>query len=188
MTALHLAVTRAATLSNTLQQQSEEAGKVRSDGPEYADLSDSLQHGCVHLLLAAGASTELEDHRKLCEQAAPQKHRVLIDSDDIILLPTRCVQWCTVVSVCLPLGYRMILAVRTCRYSTAHGGGVRQSRGRTSASQIRSGQVIATNFPFALHIFPRHTTSMVMQFGSTWLGRRFFQRGRRKRADASTTG
>lgn len=92
MTALHLAVTRAATLpvGNTLQQQGDEAGKVRSGGPEYANLSDSLRHGCMHLLLAAGASTELEDHRKLCEQTAPQSHRILVGSDSIILCPTRC--------------------------------------------------------------------------------------------------
>jgi hypothetical protein len=75
MTALHLAVTRAATFSgtvNTLQQQGEGGGDARSDGPEDANLSNHLRHGCAYLLLAAEASTELEDHRKLCEQSAPQ--------------------------------------------------------------------------------------------------------------------
>ena len=83
MTALHLAVTRAATFSgagNTLQQQGKDGVDTRNDGPEDASLSDQLRHGCAHLLLAAGASTELEDHRKLCEQSAPQIYRVLLSS------------------------------------------------------------------------------------------------------------
>ena len=70
MTALHLAVSRAATFSgagNTLQQKDEDGGDVRSAGTEDTHLSDHLRHGCAYLLLAAGASTELEDHRKLCE-------------------------------------------------------------------------------------------------------------------------
>lgn len=72
MTALHLAVTRAATSAGaagrTSQQEGEHSDDVRSDVPVSANLSDSLRHGCAHLLLAAGASTELEDHRKLCEK------------------------------------------------------------------------------------------------------------------------
>ena len=52
MSALHLAVTRAARIP---------AGAAS----ESANLSAGLRDGCAHVLLAAGASIELEDHRKL---------------------------------------------------------------------------------------------------------------------------
>ena len=52
MSALHLAVTRAAR---------NPAGAAS----ESANLSAGLRDGCAHVLLAAGASIELEDHRKL---------------------------------------------------------------------------------------------------------------------------
>lgn len=77
MTALHLAVTRAATVPGALgkivQDNYEEEDNNRNDNSKLAHLSDSLRHGCAHLLLAAGAATELEDHRKLCEHTLVPK-------------------------------------------------------------------------------------------------------------------
>ena len=67
MTALHLAVTRAATHPDHGHENGR--GDDSTGGPdETLSASLGLRGGCVHALLAAGASIELEDYRKLCER------------------------------------------------------------------------------------------------------------------------